>query len=260
LIVSLLALFAARFHPVAAPNAPIGPGIPPSLPTLPGTVIHIVDGDTADVQLASGRIRVRFHGIDTPERKQPGGSEATAALTALIADKDVDLEPFEQDHHDRLVARVYIEGNDVNGALIQQGHAWAYREHMTKDDAAYCEYEHDARTHGRGLWALPPEQRVAPWEWRHPDVFPTFTDYSNESVEHCVAAIGIKATSSPLPPAIPAAEREVVIPESFACGTKMYCREMTWCEEALFYMQKCGLTRLDGDGDGVPCEDLCRKR
>lgn len=31
------------------------------------------------------------------------------------------------------------------------------------------------------------------------------------------------------------------------------------CEEAKFYLTQCGLTRMDGgDGDGVPCEKLCR--
>jgi hypothetical protein len=42
------------------------------------------------------------------------------------------------------------------------------------------------------------------------------------------------------------------------CGAKHYCKEMSSCEEALFYLTECGLTRLDRDGDGVPCESLCR--
>jgi hypothetical protein len=33
---------------------------------------------------------------------------------------------------------------------------------------------------------------------------------------------------------------------------------MDSCEEAMFYYKHCGLTYLDGDGDGVPCENLCR--
>jgi micrococcal nuclease len=49
-----------------------------SLPVLVGTVTKIVDGDTIDVQLSSGPIRVPLHGIDTPERGQPGAKEATA--------------------------------------------------------------------------------------------------------------------------------------------------------------------------------------
>jgi hypothetical protein len=34
--------------------------------------------------------------------------------------------------------------------------------------------------------------------------------------------------------------------------------EMVSCAEARFYLKECGLARLDGDGDGVPCESLCR--
>jgi hypothetical protein len=33
---------------------------------------------------------------------------------------------------------------------------------------------------------------------------------------------------------------------------------MASCEEARFYLTQCGLTRLDNDKDGVPCESLCR--
>jgi hypothetical protein len=46
--------------------------------------------------------------------------------------------------------------------------------------------------------------------------------------------------------------------KDFSCGGKKYCRDMTSCEEAKFHLQECGLTRLDGDGDGVPCEAICR--
>jgi hypothetical protein len=42
-----------------------------------------------------------------------------------------------------------------------------------------------------------------------------------------------------------------------SCGTKTYCREMTSCADALYHLKECGLTRLDGDGDGSPCESLC---
>jgi endonuclease YncB( thermonuclease family) len=53
-------------------------------PVLVGTVTKIVDGDTIDVQLSSGPIRVRLHGVDTPERGQPWGKESTGALTGLV--------------------------------------------------------------------------------------------------------------------------------------------------------------------------------
>jgi hypothetical protein len=33
---------------------------------------------------------------------------------------------------------------------------------------------------------------------------------------------------------------------------------MQSCKEARFYLTQCGLGRLDGDNDGVPCEAICR--
>jgi endonuclease YncB( thermonuclease family) len=49
-----------------------------------------------------------------------------------------------------------------------------------------------------------------------------------------------------------------VAPANFQCGSKRYCREMTSCKEAIFYQRNCGLSRLDGDNDGVPCSSICR--
>lgn len=45
----------------------------------------------------------------------------------------------------------------------------------------------------------------------------------------------------------------------FGCHLKKrYCRQMASCEEALFYLTQCGLTTLDGDRDGLPCEARCQ--
>ena len=52
-------------------------------------------------------------------------------------------------------------------------------------------------------------------------------------------------------PALPSASLKVV------CGSKRYCRQMNSCEEARAFLSQCGLNRLDGDKDGVPCEVLC---
>lgn len=43
-----------------------------------------------------------------------------------------------------------------------------------------------------------------------------------------------------------------------SCGSKRYCGQMRSCAEARFYFSQCGVRRLDGDNDGVPCENLCR--
>ncbi len=46
--------------------------------------------------------------------------------------------------------------------------------------------------------------------------------------------------------------------ENFECGSKRTCGQMSSCAEARFYLNECGLSRLDGDKDGIPCESLCR--
>lgn len=43
-----------------------------------------------------------------------------------------------------------------------------------------------------------------------------------------------------------------------SCGAAPYCTEISSCAEAQFYYRECGIGRLDGDNDGVPCEKLCR--
>ncbi len=40
-------------------------------------------------------------------------------------------------------------------------------------------------------------------------------------------------------------------------GSKTTCRQMTSCDEAKRYLAA-GFTKLDRDGDGIPCEALCR--
>ncbi|MCB0198328.1 MAG: excalibur calcium-binding domain-containing protein, partial [Anaerolineae bacterium] len=41
---------------------------------------------------------------------------------------------------------------------------------------------------------------------------------------------------------------------NYSCQGKVYCSEMTSCDEAKFYLRNCPNTQMDGDGDGIPCE------
>jgi len=44
-------------------------------------------------------------------------------------------------------------------------------------------------------------------------------------------------------------------PYEFQCSGKVYCSQMTSCKEALFYQKNCPGTKMDGDGDNIPCEE-----
>ena len=44
----------------------------------------------------------------------------------------------------------------------------------------------------------------------------------------------------------------------FRCDGRQYCSEMKSCEEAIFFINNCPGTKMDGDNDGIPCEGhLC---
>jgi hypothetical protein len=90
--------------------------------------------------------------------------------------------------------------------MVQQGHAWAYRDYLK--DQSYCAWEGIARAGQRGLWSLPPGNQYAPWEWRalKRGGAGGLTDFSGESVANCVAAMpkrrggASSAASAPVAP------------------------------------------------------------
>lgn len=47
--------------------------------------------------------------------------------------------------------------------------------------------------------------------------------------------------------------------EQFSCDDTKYCKEMRSCAEAKYHLNECGESRLDRDGDGVPCENVCKR-
>lgn len=45
----------------------------------------------------------------------------------------------------------------------------------------------------------------------------------------------------------------------FTCDGRTHCSQMRSCEEATYFLQHCPNTRMDGNNDGVPCEQQwCR--
>jgi hypothetical protein len=43
-----------------------------------------------------------------------------------------------------------------------------------------------------------------------------------------------------------------------SCSPRKTCTRIRSCDEAVWYYQSCSWGyRLDGDNDGVPCENLC---
>ncbi|WP_063776603.1 excalibur calcium-binding domain-containing protein [Microvirga massiliensis] len=55
------------------------------------------------------------------------------------------------------------------------------------------------------------------------------------------------------PPAMTERPSEIVVAQRRSCKAASSCREAVemWCN---------GYSRADGDGDGIPCENVCRSR
>lgn len=199
--------------PAATVQDAAGAAVPleePDNPVLVGRVTRVLDGDTIEVALSSGPIHVRFGSVDAPEKNQPWGREARDALARKLGEREVELDVVSQDRYERLVAVVGLDGENVNAWLVQQGYVWVYRQYAT--DKKYCAWEAEARSARRGLWALPAAQRHAPWEFRSAQRGREggFTNYSNETVAQCIAAMHRKP--------VPVVAATTVAPASTAAG------------------------------------------
>jgi micrococcal nuclease len=128
-----------------------GPGQPGGLESV--TVASVVDGDT--VELSDGR-RVRYIGVNTPERNQPYYPEASETNRQLVEGKTVqlelDVETFDQ--YGRTLAYVWVNGVMANMEIIRLGFANAFTvPPNVRYEAEFRAAEREAREAGRGLWA-----------------------------------------------------------------------------------------------------------
>lgn len=92
-----------------------------------GRVTRIIDGDTIDVEINGQTFRVRYIGVNTPERGEACYSQATTANSVLVSGQTVRLERdrSETDRFDRLLRYVYVGDVFVNATLVRQGYAEA---------------------------------------------------------------------------------------------------------------------------------------
>ncbi|MBZ0302222.1 MAG: thermonuclease family protein [Anaerolineae bacterium] len=126
MIIPILLLCAAcsftyGFEP--APNGSSGGSAPATGEQV--TVLRVIDGDTIDVQRNNETERVRYIGMNTPERDEPCYAEATRANAALVEGKQVILvkDTSETDRYGRLLRYIYVGGVFVNARLVEEGYA-----------------------------------------------------------------------------------------------------------------------------------------
>lgn len=131
-----------------------------------GTVVTVTDGDTISVLRAATTfpVKVRLAGIDAPEKTQPWGLQASLFIQSLVAHHTVTVTGEKTDRYGRLVSTVHLwDGRNLGHELVRAGLAWWYRQYAPKD-TILAQFEAEARTAGRGLWAH--ANPIAPWSWR----------------------------------------------------------------------------------------------
>ena len=126
------------------------------------TVVHVVDGDTIDVDVGGRDERMRLLGADTPETVDPRkpvqcyGPEASAHTkarlppgTRVVLETDAEV----RDKYGRLLAYVYVGGRRYEDELLRLGFARLLIIPPNGVHArAMLNAELEARAARRGLW------------------------------------------------------------------------------------------------------------
>lgn len=116
-------------------------------------VTDVIDGDTIDVEMNGVGYRVRYVGVNTPERDEVCYGEATGANAGMVAGRTVTMvaDQSNTDRYGRLLRYIYADGVFVNAQLVIEGWAEAveYRPD-TAQTAYFRQLEQEARAEDRG--------------------------------------------------------------------------------------------------------------
>lgn len=143
LTLGLLTLFLTACDLLSPSPAPQDGVLAPDAPQLPaapsetGLVTEVIDGDTINVLIDGRSYRVRYIGIDTPERDEVCFGEATDANATYVSGQTVRLvqDTSNTDRYDRLLRYVYLDEVLVNAELVAGG--WAESKRYAPDDELY---------------------------------------------------------------------------------------------------------------------------
>jgi endonuclease YncB( thermonuclease family) len=202
------------------------------------TVISVGDSDTLRVLDGGRKVTIRVACIDAPEMAQaPYGQKAREAVQALLpVGSTVTLKVQSKDRYGRTVAEVFTaDGRNAGLTLVQQGHAFAYRQYLKQcDEWAYLDREKLAERYRLGVWK-PAGGIERPWDFR---------------------AARRGAQSQPAPRPQRPVNLTIINGEARpSSGRRWYCRNVGSWERAQQLLKE-GHTYLDGDGDGEACEAL----
>ncbi|TVR21564.1 MAG: hypothetical protein EA396_07515 [Anaerolineaceae bacterium] len=119
-------------------------------------VTRIIDGDTIDVEMNGQTYRVRYIGMDTPERNERCFREATDANRVLVEGQTIRMERdvSETDRFGRLLRYIYVGDVFVNATLVRQGYAEVRRYHPdVREHDDFMRWRREAAANNRNCHA-----------------------------------------------------------------------------------------------------------
>jgi Excalibur calcium-binding domain len=132
---------------------------------------------------------------------------------------------------------------------VRDGHAWSVR------------YKYD-----RGPYVAEERMAIALKRGVHADggaVMPRDFRQRNGPCEaaKAPAAAATKAPAAAAAEATPSAVKVAAASAAaYRCDQRTYCSQMTSCDEATWFLKNCPGVKMDGNRDGVPCEQQWCKR
>lgn len=145
-----------------------------------GYVVHVVDGDTLDVQVRDRYLKTRFQGASAPECEKDTvqlgrmsrlqcvaddefyGLKSSQTLQDMVDGHEVIVycegvgagNPCQTDHYGRSLSNLRLDdGRDVGEELLRAGAGWASTAFESETRARFCAAEYFARNARVGMWA-----------------------------------------------------------------------------------------------------------
>jgi micrococcal nuclease len=134
-------------------------------------VVDVTDGDSIVVTSGDGtKTRLRMIGVDAPEMsdKSYWSDRATDYTRARLGNGRMVTLKLDgtqtRDRYGRLLAYVYVtDADNVNLALVRDGHAYADRRHAHSLRSRFEVAEAEARKKARGLWKDVTDDQQPQW-------------------------------------------------------------------------------------------------
>lgn len=187
-------------------------------------VTKIIDGDTVNILVNNQKDTIRIIGINSPETGECFNREATDKAREILNSKSVILEADSsqdnKDKYNRLLRYIFLSnGTNFGEFMIKNGFAKEYTYKVPyKYQSLYKKAEEEAKLGKRGIWA---------------------------------DGVCVKAESTSKPQVSSGNQ-------NYSCDCSKLCSQIQTCEEAYYQLNQCGCSKRDSDGDGIPCESICR--